>query len=593
MPTISQLIERLLPNGSNPEATPSWDLFPNWPPDLFAVAATLINLSGCYTLSRYTGWDHSQLLFQSGFHFGSERSIEGIIGEWELTFTDEARSPPPELMGWWNIVRENGGQRVYDDSLNRPAAWHDAVFCLMLVADGVSVAVGFTPPNESKYFVAQTVFTDYTERAKGKAALTEIQLPHSLCWMVSPDEAVVQPKVMTPQVGCTLRSFSHHLSLLPTIGEVKTSWRFGQIPKPKPHNNRDDLHSPLNLLLIPYPYRITDDCFEPAEPCVGNQSLEHPHGHGNRHFFFDLLPKWLNDLGKSIEEQTEAFVKFVRKLVSQAESQHHAKVHGVILPEFALSFDLAEHVAKQLASEEIGLEFFVTGFSRVLIQEGSEKEKLNGIFTVLFEDGQVTGPFIQYKHHRWKLDRSQVLNYQLDTRLNPSHGVYWWEKMTIKQRECSFIVFRPGACLAALDCEDLGRIEPVQQAIRSVGANLVICLLLDGAQIVGRWPHRYAMVLADDPGSSVLTLTSIGMMRRYPNRQPTDSIALWKERNGETKELKLERQNHALLLTLWLDDELNFSMDGRSDFGGTANVSLSGIRQIRHPENPPDWASVE
>jgi 5-methylcytosine-specific restriction enzyme A len=50
--------------------------------------------------------------------------------------------------------------------------------------------------------------------------------------------------------------------------------------------------------------------------------------------------------------------------------------------------------------------------------------------------------------------------------------------------------------------------------MRSVGPNLVVALLMDGPQLTARWPARYASVLADDPGSSVLTLTSLGMCLR-------------------------------------------------------------------------------
>ncbi len=593
MPTISQLIHRLLPSGSNPETTPQWDLFPNWPPDLFAVAATLINLSGCYTQSRYSGWDHKEMLFADGFHSDcNSNRMSGVIDEWDASLRNRDLQPPPELLAWWKIlIEENGDEPVYPDANRPPANWYDAAFQLMLAADGVSIGVGFTPLSGNHSSVAQTVFEEYVRLTDEPNSTKVLRLPHSLCLMVFPDEAVVQPKVMTPQVGCTLRSFSHHLSLLPTIGEVETSWRYGCVPNPR--DNPNDASTPLNLLLIPFPYRISVDCFAAADPCVGNQCFPESHGHGNRHFFFDLIPKWLDELGENLEQKTDAFVKFVLALIHQSESEHHSKVHGVVLPEFALTYELAERVADRLANQA-NLEFFVTGFSQLLRIPGQEEENLNGIFTVLFDEKKVTGPFLQYKHHRWKLDRSQVLAYQLDTHLNPSEGVYWWEKMTIKPRECTFLVFRPGACLAALDCEDLGRIEPVQQAIRSVGANLVICLLLDGAQIVGRWPHRYAMVLADDPGSSVLTLTSLGMMRRYPKQQAPDAISLWKERNGRTEELKLEDQSQAILLTLWLDDELNFSMDGRSDFGTTVNVSLSGTRQIRLPEQDrPDWATAK
>jgi hypothetical protein len=38
-------------------------------------------------------------------------------------------------------------------------------------------------------------------------------------------------------------------------------------------------------------------------------------------------------------------------------------------------------------------------------------------------------------------------------------------------------------------------------------------LLLDGPQLGSRWTARHASVVADDPGSAAITLTSYGMVR--------------------------------------------------------------------------------
>src|SRR5881392_1299319 len=59
MSTVMQTIARLLPRGtSRGPDTPvrvSWSVAPSWAPDLFAVAATLVNLSGCYAHAKVTG----------------------------------------------------------------------------------------------------------------------------------------------------------------------------------------------------------------------------------------------------------------------------------------------------------------------------------------------------------------------------------------------------------------------------------------------------------------------------------------------------------------------------------------------------------
>ena len=65
----------------------------------------------------------------------------------------------------------------------------------------------------------------------------------------------------------------------------------------------------------------------------------------------------------------------------------------------------------------------------------------------------------------------------------------------------------------------------------ALGPTIVVTPLLDGPQLSSRWAARYASVLADDPGSAVLTVTAYGMAQRSrPNRHdPSSIIALWKD----------------------------------------------------------------
>jgi hypothetical protein len=197
----------------------------------------------------------------------------------------------------------------------------------------------------------------------------------------------------------------------------------------------------------------------------------------------------------------------------------------------------------------------------------------------------------QAKHHRWKLDDSQICRYHLGGQLNPVN--LWWEHIDLRTRECHFFVFRHGMSLATLICEDLARVDPVQSVIRSVGPNLVIALLMDGPQLERRWGGRYATVLADDPGSAVLTLTSAGMVARsaQPGESVPREIALWKGYEGIAQELRLPIGSHALLLTLTRRSQEHFTLDGRSDKGFTHCLKISGVHGIRHP-NPPEWARL-
>jgi hypothetical protein len=78
-------------------------------------------------------------------------------------------------------------------------------------------------------------------------------IPNSICLRVPPTCACVQPKTSTPAVGCTLRSLTHHLALLPSIANVATHWRIINAP--------DDEPRPLNLLVVPFPFAIPGKSF--------------------------------------------------------------------------------------------------------------------------------------------------------------------------------------------------------------------------------------------------------------------------------------------------------------------------------------------
>ncbi len=75
-----------------------------------------------------------------------------------------------------------------------------------------------------------------------------------------------------------------------------------------------------------------------------------------------------------------------------------------------------------------------------------------------------------------------------------------------------------------------------------MGPNFVVCLLLDGPQLSNRWPGKYAAVLADDPGSSVLSLTALGMTLRATGlgHPPSREVALWSEPGQGSETLILD-----------------------------------------------------
>src|SRR5262249_49474169 len=150
----------------------------------------------------------------------------------------------------------------------------------------------------------------------------------------------------------------------------------------------------------------------------------------------------------------------------------------------------------------------------------------------------------QNKHHRWSLDERQIDQYHLGGALHPR--IRWWEAMDVPRREIQFIELGDEITLVSLVCEDLAQVDDVAEVIRSVGPTMVITPLLDGPQLASRWSARYASVLADDPGSTVVTLTSFGMVQRCrPNgRDVSPVVALCKDPVRGTREIRLETGAH-------------------------------------------------
>jgi len=135
----------------------------------------------------------------------------------------------------------------------------------------------------------------------------------------------------------------------------------------------------------------------------------------------------------------------------------------------------------------------------------------------------------QNKHHRWFLDEAQINQYHLAGALHPS--VQWWEAMTVPRRSVQFVEPGEGITFVAVVCEDLARLNEVADMLRAVAPAVAVTPLLDGPQLSSRWTARYASVLADDPASAVLTLTSYGMVGRCrpAGRPPSSVVALRKD----------------------------------------------------------------
>ncbi len=200
MTTIGKLLDRLLPNGSNPPtkgAAASWQELPKWPPDVFAVTATLLNLSGWYGVKKFTGWEEDNIFFQGGYLDGPE-GIKTVARAWGES---QREQPPPEavallgvLHALWKTLIGAAGEDVLSEAIgvnSTPPPWADAAMKLMLMADHACAGMGFNMQGSgnpiSDFYLLET--QRYIEK---KPPLVLKYLNNSLCAMVPSTEVCVQ-----------------------------------------------------------------------------------------------------------------------------------------------------------------------------------------------------------------------------------------------------------------------------------------------------------------------------------------------------------------------------------------------------------------
>src|SRR5262249_18481684 len=136
-------------------------------------------------------------------------------------------------------------------------------------------------------------------------------------------------------------------------------------------------------------------------------------------------------------------------------------------------------------------------------------------------------------------------------------------------------------------CEDLAKNDEVAELVRSIGPTCVLAPLLDGPQLTSRWAARYASVLADDPGSAVLTLSSFGMVERSmpQGRDRSSAIALWKDPTPGCREISLEAGAQGVLLTVCGAPATRRSADGRLPVDDVTDYFQVSVHQVR-PSSP-------
>jgi hypothetical protein len=369
----------------------------------------------------------------------------------------------------------------------------------------------------------------------------------------------------------TLRSLSHHLALLPP-SDVQVFWH---PPIARAQERDRDL---VNLLLLPWPEVVRPQDFHVVD---GSEPEARSLPEDYRYFSFGMRGY-----------TAAAFERKLRGALEAARS-FAGHVDGMVFPELALSW--REYGVAETLAREQGL-LLVAGV-RMYPGDLDVTAPTNAcVFMVPSElarrptRGRRSTPrqlqeprVVQRKHHRWCLDRNQILQYGLGGVMPASRDC--WELTDLGARRLSFMTLGSWLTLTALICEDLARQDPVSEIVRAVGPNLVVALLMDGPQLKGRWSSRYASVLAEDPGSSVLALTSLGMAALSRPVPPAPSrsrvIGLWRDVLYGEQELVLDQDCTAAVLSLSRDSIEEFSADGRGDHAESHFPVYAGFHSLK------------
>lgn len=572
--TIGHLIDYLAPRIERNDLVA-------WPPDAFAVAASILQVTGAY-LRITADWPPQVPEDLAGIWWNIEDEtpsstplppeawpwLMSFVGhEWAEHVAVLGRNPAQEeplppilrrsIQRWFKTVFENrhlslaGLRQNWTDPVHLSVI--DALLQICAAADESCVGIGLISPDE----VGCLIDLGNNTLRKSK--------PATLCRGVRPEACLVLPKLHTPQCGATIRSLSHHLALC-RGSEVVPQWLFAASEfrrETPPSSNVDSDSRGLNLLVIPWPAKVVPRSFQPSRRTPA----------GSIHGYFTYAPQ------ESIDPASEDLIaERERRLIAiyDAAISSMGRIDGIVMPELALDHREIGPLARAfLDRNKYG--FFVAGVRTPPTGGAPGKNEA----CLAFKIGDSHHFVHQAKHHRWCLEKMQIEAYGLGGMLSPT--MRWWEDIGIERRELTFMPFSPDLTAAVLICEDLARQEPISDVIRTVGPNLVIALLMDGPQLAGRWPGRYATVLADDPGCSVLSVTSIGMteLSRPAGQVALRTIGLWKDPLNGVRQINLEAGSEAVVLSLTHDMHTERTLDGREDNGVANFLALNGVHSIR------------
>jgi len=497
---------------------PEWDELVRWPPDVFALANLVLDHTEGY---RFV------VAPPAGRRWPPFEDWEARVQRAARAWMEAVEKPPQLVRDCWGTVSRCRGVPL--DDVRSGEAWEltAALLTLHALADEACADVTSSQPG---------AVGDRFEAAGRRLLAVRGSLSR-----LSPARVRILPKTNFSPRGITIRSLSRHVGLCYEAVDVK--WRTVE-PAPT------DLRRDYNIVLLPWPLRVRASDFRSA-PSALIENMD-PELFG----FFEFAPEGSLDC------------ELVSSLLAAA-----GRVDAVVLPESAVDPESIAPLERALA--EHGVDFLIAGVREPFASSLARNYLHFGVRTATGWDRDE-----QDKHHRWCLDEAQIRQYHLSRSLDRKKS--WWEAIDLRERTLHVIDVGRRITIAPLVCEDLASLDEVADHLRRIGPGLVVAALLDGPQLATRWPGRYSGILTDDPGSAVLTLTSLGMTARSrpPGKRRSRVVAHWNSRSDGPCEVELARGAVGLLLRTAVDNATLWTADGRCH-REVPSLRLADIEQLR------------
>lgn len=535
-----------------------------WPPDVFAITSLLLKRTGAYifTIMPPEKWP-SDIKWHDNLREAANQWHKWVLGikGADPFFLKKVVSKINELSDITIedvilLVEENSSAGNNENTkFDTKSVWDicEAVLTLHVLAD--EACAGFGIPGLDAPINGEESLWYSHQKSMYALANTLLTCTGSLS-LLPTHQIRVLPKLTKPKVGLTLRSLSRNVTAHQT--EIDVLWRT------MPWNNFDE--NTINILIVPWPKNFKPTWFRPSNYTSNRSSAE-----SARYFNFN------------IPDDEEYFPPNKLEDLLQISKQTVGRIRMVVFPELSLTKKNLEKLLKKLdlAQDRKDIPMVIAGIRG----ENSANNELgeNSVVLSTFFTGKWY-QMEQHKHHRWKLDEQQIQQYNIGSVLSGNRD--WWESIKISRRQLSVLTPNNWLTLCPLICEDLARLEPVSEVIRGIGPTMLIALLLDGPQLKDRWPGRYASVMADDPGSSVLTVSALGFTKRslppqnIQENTTSHKIALWKDPIHGWEEITIKDNADAVVLTVAAHWGSKISTDGRIDDKSSATFVFQGVHSI-------------